>query len=96
MISKDVIKHLAKLSKIGVSDDEAVKMAKQIGDLVGYIEVLKEVDVSGVEITSQVTGLLNVARDDEVVEFDDKEGLVGCSSFPIVNNQIKVFPVIKE
>jgi aspartyl-tRNA(Asn)/glutamyl-tRNA(Gln) amidotransferase subunit C len=41
-------------------------MGAQLGNILGYIEKLKEVDVSGVEPTAHAFPLVNVTRPDEV------------------------------
>jgi aspartyl-tRNA(Asn)/glutamyl-tRNA(Gln) amidotransferase subunit C len=41
-------------------------MGAQIGSILGYIEKLKEVDISNVEPTAHAFPLVNVTRPDEV------------------------------
>ena len=41
-------------------------ISEQLGHILGYIEKLKEVDVSGVEPTAHAFPLINVTRPDEV------------------------------
>ena len=41
-----------------------MEFAKQLNDIVGYIEKLNSVDTTGVEPTAQVTGLKNRTRND--------------------------------
>lgn len=65
-ITKDTVKKLAKLSSIGLSDEEVDVMTKELGSIVGFVEALQSVDVSGVEPTFQVTGLKDAFRADEV------------------------------
>jgi len=65
-ITKDTVKKLAKLSSIGLSDDEVDVMTKELGSIVGFVEALQSVDVDGVEPTFQVTGLQDAFRADEV------------------------------
>jgi aspartyl-tRNA(Asn)/glutamyl-tRNA(Gln) amidotransferase subunit C len=65
-LSKDEVKHVAKLSNLSLNNDEISTYQKQLSEVISYIEELKEVDVEGVEPTSQTTGLVNVNRSDEV------------------------------
>ncbi len=65
-ISDAEIKRLAGLARIGLSDEEVTKLATDIDAVVGFVEQLQSVDVTGVEPTSQVTGLNDVWRPDEV------------------------------
>jgi aspartyl-tRNA(Asn)/glutamyl-tRNA(Gln) amidotransferase subunit C len=64
----DEVKHVAKLSNLTLDDKEIETYLKQLSEVINYIEELQEVDVEGVEPTSQTTGLVNVTRNDEVNE----------------------------
>jgi len=65
-ISKDDVLHLAQLSNIQLGDDEIADLQTDLGNILDYINELKELDTSGVEPTYQVIDLQNVWRDDEV------------------------------
>lgn len=58
------VSHVAKLANLTLTPEEEEKFATQLAAILDYISQLKEVDVSAVEPTSQVTGLTNVTRDD--------------------------------
>ncbi len=60
------VKHIAKLANLTLSEEEEKKFEKQLEETVEYIEGLSEVDTTDVEPTSQVTGLENVTREDEI------------------------------
>lgn len=60
------IKHVAKLANLSLTSEEEEKFGKQLEETVEYIEGLDEVKTDGVEPTSQVTGLENVTREDEI------------------------------
>jgi aspartyl-tRNA(Asn)/glutamyl-tRNA(Gln) amidotransferase subunit C len=60
------VKAVALLARLTLSPEEEIKMGKQLGHVLGYIEKLKEVDVSGVEPTAHAFPLINVTRRDEV------------------------------
>ena len=65
---EDVLK-LARLARLELSEDEVEQYRHELGEILQYVEKLNDVDVSGLEPTSQVTGLVNVSRDDEIVEY---------------------------
>ena len=48
------VKHVAKLSRIAVSEDEALRMMGELNGILGFVEQLDEVDVSGVEPLTSV------------------------------------------
>ena len=60
------ISHVAKLANLPLSVEEKKKFEKQLEETIQYIQNLNEVDTAGIEPTSQVTGLENVTREDEV------------------------------
>lgn len=59
--------HIAKLANLPLTKDEEKKLGEQLQETLEYIENLNEIDTKSADPTSQVTGLENVARDDEVI-----------------------------
>ena len=59
------IDHVAVLARIALTNDEKARFASQLGDILAYIEQLKEVDVSGVEPTAHAFPVFNVWGADE-------------------------------
>jgi len=57
---------VAKLANLPLTDEEKEKLEKQLEETAAYVEELDEVDTANVEPTSQVTGLENVTREDEI------------------------------
>ncbi len=93
-ITIEDVKRLAQLSALNVTDDEAEALRKQLGDILGYVEQLDEVDTSGLEPTYQVTGLENVTREDEIKDYKlTREDLLKNAP-DIENGQIKVKKVL--
>ncbi len=60
------IRYVAHLARLSLTPEEEQKLAAQLGNILGYIEKLKEVDVSGVEPTAHAFPLVNVTRPDHV------------------------------
>ncbi len=60
------VKYVAHLARLALSPEEEQKLGAQLGHILGYIEKLKEVDVSGVEPTAHAFPLVNVTRPDEI------------------------------
>ena len=65
-LSIDEVKHVAKLAKLELTEEEIVKFQKQLSSIVEFVRKLEELDIKNVNPTSQVTGLENVFREDEV------------------------------
>ena len=70
-ITADEVEKLAKLARVGLTKEETQTLASQMTEILGFAEQLDKVDVSGVEPTSQVTGLANVFRDDKVIRAEN-------------------------
>ena len=67
MISKEEIKKLAELSRIHLTESEEAALAKDLQNILSYIEKLKEVDISGVLEMTHAVEAKNIFRTDEVV-----------------------------
>lgn len=68
-ISLDTIKKLASLSALHVDEAEAKRLLVELQNILKFVEQLDSVDTSGVEPTYQVTGLENVWREDELIDY---------------------------
>ena len=60
------VKYVAHLARIALSPAEEAKLGAQLGNILGYIEKLRELDVSQVEPTAHAIPLINVMRPDEI------------------------------
>lgn len=60
------IRYVAHLARLSLSPEEEQKLGAQLGNILDYIEKLKEADVSGVEPMAHAFPLVNVMRPDEV------------------------------
>ena len=60
------VKYVAHLARISLTPTEEQKLGAQLGNILGYIEKLKQLDVSQVEPTAHAVPLINVTRADEV------------------------------
>ena len=58
------IEHLARLARLSVSDAEKMLFAKQIDNILHYMDKLNELDTGNIEPTSHVISLSNVVRED--------------------------------
>jgi aspartyl-tRNA(Asn)/glutamyl-tRNA(Gln) amidotransferase subunit C len=92
-ITASDVRHLAVLSKISLADDEIEPMAKDLENIVKYIDMLNELNTDGVEPTYQVTGLKNVMRNDNVEPQIAREKLLALAPEQ-KNNQVKVPKVL--
>ncbi len=59
------IEHIGRLARLSLSDEEKELFGRQINSILDYMEKLNELDTTGVEPTSHVISISNVAREDE-------------------------------
>jgi aspartyl-tRNA(Asn)/glutamyl-tRNA(Gln) amidotransferase subunit C len=62
---KDV-EHVAHLARLALSEEELVRLHRQLDNILGYVEKLNQADTSGVEPLAHAAGAGNVFREDEV------------------------------
>ena len=60
------MKYVAHLARVALTPDEEKKLGAQLGNILGYIEKLRELDVSNVEPTAHAVPMVNVTRADEI------------------------------
>jgi aspartyl-tRNA(Asn)/glutamyl-tRNA(Gln) amidotransferase subunit C len=60
------VKYVAHLARLALTPEEEQRFGAQLGHVLGYIEKLKELDVSGVEPTAHAVPMVNVTRSDAV------------------------------
>ena len=65
MVDRDQILHVARLSRLALSDEELDRMPAELSKILDHVETMSELDLDGVEPTSHVVELQNVLRDDE-------------------------------
>ncbi len=58
------IHYMARLARIALTPEEEERLGAQLGNILGYIAKLREVDVSGVEPMSHAFLMTNVMRPD--------------------------------
>ncbi len=66
-ITNEEVKHVAKLSRLELSEGEVERMTQQLDTILSYVAKLDEVDTTGVEPTTHTQQVVNVFRDDVVV-----------------------------
>lgn len=96
-LTKDDVLHVANLAKLELTEDEIKKFTPQLSDIINRISELNKVDTSGVEPTSQTTGLENVYRDDAVdatKSFTQEQALSGSDK--TYNGYFKVKAILSE
>ncbi len=68
-LTRDDVLKLARLARIDLTEDETEEFTAEFSAILQYVEQLQSIDIEGLEPTSQVTGLTNVKRPDEVKDY---------------------------
>ena len=70
------VRRVARLARIAVTDEEAERMSGELNRILGFVEQLNEVDVSGVEPMTSVIPIALKERQDVVTDGDKPEDIV--------------------
>ncbi|MEX0745198.1 MAG: Asp-tRNA(Asn)/Glu-tRNA(Gln) amidotransferase subunit GatC [Phycisphaeraceae bacterium] len=63
-ITEQQVRHVAKLSRLRLTDDQIHQFTDQLADVLDYVAKLNELDVANVEPMAHAMDLLNVLRED--------------------------------
>jgi len=67
-VSNDQVRHIAKLARIAMSDEEIERLAPELNNILGWVEQLGEVNIDGVEPLTAVIDQKLRLRDDVVTD----------------------------
>ncbi|MDH4330601.1 MAG: Asp-tRNA(Asn)/Glu-tRNA(Gln) amidotransferase subunit GatC [Candidatus Moranbacteria bacterium] len=73
MLTKDEIKHVAVLARIGVSDEDIERYQKDLSSILDYFKELEGINTDSVEEIGHITGRFNAMRGDNVSDSTEKE-----------------------
>lgn len=89
-LSRDDVLKLARLARISLSDAEVEEFSGELSAILQYVEQLSSVNVEGLAPTNQVTGLTNVMRGDEVIDYGYAPADLLKNVPAVENGQLKV------
>lgn len=64
MIDREMVQHVAKLARLGLSEEDIETFGGQLSVILENIRILQEADVSGVSPTAHASRLTNIMRAD--------------------------------
>jgi len=64
MIDRETVEHVAKLARLGLTEEEVDVFASQLSVILENIAKLQDVDVTGVSPTAHASRLSNIMRPD--------------------------------
>lgn len=96
-LTHEEVQAIARLARLEINRQETAMYADQLSAVLEYVEMLGEIDTESVEETTQVTGLSDVLREDEVVEPDPDMKRALVEHFPYrTGSLLKVRAVFAE
>ena len=72
-INKEEVDKVAKLARLGFTEEEKERLASQLNSILVYFDKLGELDTTGIESTSHASTISNVFREDRVDSSVSKE-----------------------
>jgi aspartyl-tRNA(Asn)/glutamyl-tRNA(Gln) amidotransferase subunit C len=93
-VDASTVRHIARLARIAVSDAEVEALAPELNNILGWVEQLQEVDVSGVEpMTAVIPNVLRL-RDDAVTDGGIREDVL--ANAPVAEHGFFAVPKVIE
>ncbi|MGE3278759.1 MAG: Asp-tRNA(Asn)/Glu-tRNA(Gln) amidotransferase subunit GatC [Candidatus Altimarinota bacterium] len=89
-LTRDDVRHVAKLARLNLSDEEVDRFTSQLGSVFGHLDTLSEVNTDQVEETAQVNGLQNSMSADVIKPSLDREAFLKTSQREHSRGMIKV------
>ncbi|MBF0787841.1 MULTISPECIES: Asp-tRNA(Asn)/Glu-tRNA(Gln) amidotransferase subunit GatC [unclassified Streptococcus] len=93
-ITQEEVRHVANLSKLAFSEEETAAFATTLSKIVDMVELLNEVDTTGVPVTTTMAERKNVMREDIAQKGEAREELF--KNIPEAHNHFIKVPAILD
>jgi aspartyl-tRNA(Asn)/glutamyl-tRNA(Gln) amidotransferase subunit C len=88
------VAYIARLARINLTEEETNAFQKQLGDVLNYVEKLRQADVSHVEAAAHALPIFNVFREDAANDWFTAEQAL--SNAPRKANDLFIVPKVVE
>ena len=88
------VKRVARLARIAVSEEDAERMTGELNTILGFVEQLNEVDVTGVEPMTSVIPMEMKKRQDAVTDGNKAADIV--ANAPATDENFFLVPKVVE
>ena len=75
-ITDETIEYVAALAKLDLTDEEKERAKKDLGNIIGYVDTMSQLDTTGIEPMSHVFAYHNVFREDLVTNGPDRDNIL--------------------
>ncbi|KQT48825.1 glutamyl-tRNA amidotransferase [Aureimonas sp. Leaf454] len=93
-VDHQTVRRVARLSRIAVTDEEVAAMESELNAILGFVEQLGEVDVSGVEAMTSVIPMEMRKRQDVVTDGAKADDII--ANAPARDDHFFVVPKVVE
>jgi len=91
-ISRAEVEKVSLLARLSLSDDALDRMTRQMGDILGYIDLLSELNTEAIEPMAHALDVANAFRDDVVRPSLDREAAL--ANAPHHDGQCYLVPAV--
>ena len=88
MISIEETKKVAELAKLEFDEKGLEKMSKELSNILGYMEILNDIDTDNVIANEIMSSNINSIREDKVEKFENTKGIL--ENAKIIGDMINV------
>lgn len=88
MISVEETKKVAELAKLEFDEKGLEKMSKELSNILGYMEILNDIDTENVIANEIMSSNITVIREDRVEKFENTKGIL--ENAKTIGNMINV------
>jgi aspartyl-tRNA(Asn)/glutamyl-tRNA(Gln) amidotransferase subunit C len=93
-VDAKTVKRIGRLARIRIEEDEVEKYQRELNTILGFVEQLSEVDVTGVEPMTSVTPMQLRRREDKITDGSLAERIV--QNAPLNEDNFFVVPKVIE
>jgi len=65
MLERDQVLHVARLARLSLSEEEVVRLGRELSGVLAHVEKIQELELEGVAPTSHVVEVTDALRPDE-------------------------------
>jgi aspartyl-tRNA(Asn)/glutamyl-tRNA(Gln) amidotransferase subunit C len=93
-VDRETVKRVAHLARIRVTDEEAEALRGELNAILGFVEQLNEVDVTGVEPMTSVIPMPMKKREDRITDGGKADDIV--ANAPLTEDHYFLVPKVVE
>ncbi|MBF0989470.1 MAG: Asp-tRNA(Asn)/Glu-tRNA(Gln) amidotransferase subunit GatC [Clostridiales bacterium] len=76
MISIEETKKVAELAKLEFDEKGLEKMSKELSNILGYMEILNDIDTENIVANEIMSSNINCIREDKIEKFENTKGIL--------------------